>query len=179
MRMILISAAALVLAGAAPAHAADVANLGCVEAGVTAPTVTALHDSAVGLLDGTSSEPPADAKAALQASAGQCAGRFQWNDAARDAAMTFALAKIGIDGLIPVAEKRGVKLAQIESALADLTADQRAGVLRQDRDSIATFLQKLAGHGVQVTDTSTAQVVGVFAAFVLLRDKHRAIFAGA
>jgi hypothetical protein len=180
MKAIWTTLAAVLFASLAiPASAADLATLGCVREQMKPDMRALLSDSAGKLAVREGSSLPEAARADIHTAALACQTKYHWNDAAVKAAESSTLAEIAYAGAFAQGRKQGIDEAGFVKALHSLSAAERKGIMAQDPPSLAKFVAALSANGLDIENDDKALLLGVMAAFRVLQEDNRALFASA
>jgi len=177
---LLIAAAAAGLAAAAPAHAADPAQLSCVLDHLDLGARGVIAAKAEKIMKGTSDDSDSSATGQVMTGpAASCRTQYGWSQDATTEAISYAVATISLPIAERVVREHGINLAKVKALYASLPVaahEQILGDAPLDPGLDAKLTQGLAAAGVPTDEVVT---VGRYWGFLVLVDVMRERFAKA
>ncbi|MBX3564297.1 MAG: hypothetical protein KF730_06945 [Sphingomonas sp.] len=173
LRLALAATAALTVL-LAPAHAADIKQIDCVEKTVDKPTVKLLDDDVnKNFTDLDNQAYSQGTIAGFRAAAATCRAKYGWSDNASEAAVLYALYALSNANVRGKAKAAKLDYAKLAARFDKLSESERANAMED------ATLNKLANGALDANemDASNAKVAGAVFGFLAVRAKAMVDFA--
>jgi hypothetical protein len=159
------------LAAPAPAHAADVATLGCVEAGLDANARKLLLDDLTTNLNNAGKDQSyrPETVQAMQAAARACQQKNHWSDAATSASILYTMPKIGWPTADRMSRQHGLNPDALAKRFRALPDAERRDALNDD------VLGKLARGSLAAGEINADNAALAGALYGLLAQQEKAL----
>ena len=146
MKLSDIMAAALAVACAAPAEAADFSSISCIAGAIGRPAMQTLGEAALAMNDGEAYSPPDRELEALARATDQCRVRNRWSEAAATTAAMWILTSARLDAAAEALQSDGISPMDAGAVVGRLSRAERNGLVR---DPISPFaLNALKRHAI-------------------------------
>lgn len=169
-------AAAFAAASLAPAHAADIKTIDCVEKTVDKTIVKLLDDDVNRNFTDLDNQTYSEATiAGFRAAATTCRTKYGWSDKASESSVLYALFMLSNANVRGKAKAAKLDYAKLEARFNSLSTAERANAMED------ATLNKLATGALDANemDASNAKVAGAVFGFLAIRAKALVDFAAA
>lgn len=154
---------------AAPAYAADVKTLRCVEDSMSAASKASLAKDMEKNLDNSGGEQgySPETVTAIQTATKSCQTKHGWSDKATEAAMFYTVAKLGWPTAVRIGRAKGVNADALARRVRALTVEQRANGTTNE---VLTVLATGALEAKEINETN-ATLGGALLGLLTLQEK--------
>jgi hypothetical protein len=173
MKLSSIFAAALCVACAAPAGAADFRSMACIAGALGQPAMRTLGEAALAMNDGEAFSPPDRELDALARATDQCRLENRWSDAAATTAGMWILTSARLDAAAEALQRDGISPMDAGAVVGRLSMAERDGLVREPISPIA--LNALKGYAIAARLPTQGKPANHFVWFTILLIKEDAL----